>query len=214
MEISGSDNYPSGSIGERFKAVRKSRKMTQKDFAASLGIVQGFLCSIERGRKIPSDTLLIALQHLYGIESGWLHSGSGRMRRESPPVPASRSTVAVPLYKKPPNSLESVSPSMASEYLAIPGIPGDSFAFEYSGEFMSPTIRDGDIIIVKPGKEPVSGDIILIVGQWGDSFLRRYRKVGNEIVCSADNSTFSAFRADASTKILGVVHTVWRKIRV
>lgn len=214
MEITEGDFPQMATLGDRFKAVRKSKKMTQKEFAASLGIVQGFLCSIERGRKIPSDTLLIALQNLYGINADWLHSGIGRMYRELPPASTYRGSTAIPLYKQPPKALDSLTPAMIREYIAVPDIPGDCFAFEYTGEFMAPTIRDGDIIVVSPDKDPSSGDIVLIVGQWDYPFLRRYRKVGSEVICSADNSTYSAFKADANTKFLGVVHTVWRKIKV
>jgi repressor LexA len=54
-------------IGIRIKEIRLSRGLTQKSFATSLGIVQGFLSDVERGRKLPSETLLIALCHLYEI---------------------------------------------------------------------------------------------------------------------------------------------------
>lgn len=214
MEIFDKDISSSGGIGDRIRAIRRSRKMTQKEFSASLGIVQGFLCSIERGKKIPSNTLMIAIQHSYGINPDWLNSGTGDMFLKKSSPSALPGSSAIPLYKTPPNSLESISASMVKEFISIPGIPDDCFAFEYTGEFMSPTIRDGDIIVIKPGSEPVSGDVILIVGQWGNSFLRRYRKRGDEIICSADNSSYSAFRPDANTKILGIVHAIWRKIKI
>lgn len=188
--------------------------MTQKEFAASLGIVQGFLCSVETGKKFPSDTLLIALQHLYEINPEWLKNGTGEMFFPmSHPASAAVDT-AIPLYVSPPASLDSISTAKVKEYISIPDITADCFAFEYEGDFMAPTIRDGDIVIIKPGKQPVSGEIILIVGKWGDSYLRRFRRKGEEIFCSADNSSYTAFRADANTKILGIVHAVWRKIRI
>lgn len=214
MEILLGDVDSSATIGEKFRSIRQSRKMTQKEFSASLGIVQGFLCSIEKGKKIPSDTLMIALQHLYGINPEWLKNGSGEMcLRILPPVSPLAGS-AIPLYKAPPDSLESTSSSMVKEFISIPDIPHDCFAFEYSGDFMSPTIRDGDIVIIKPGNQAVSGEIILIVGQWGDSFLRRYRRRGDEVFCSADNSSYSTFKPDAKTKIIGIVHAVWRKIKI
>lgn len=201
-------------IGERIRAVRKSRKMTQKEFAASLGIVQGFLCSIERGKKIPSDTLMIALQHLYRIDPDWLKKGAGEMFPAELSAAVPQGCSAIPLYALPPSSLEPGSAPKVKDFIFMPDLPADCFAFDYSGDFMSPTIRDGDIVIIRPDKQAVSGDIILIVGQWGDSFLRRYRRRGEEVFCSADNSSYAPFKPDPKSKIIGIVHTVWRKIKI
>jgi SOS-response transcriptional repressor LexA len=95
----------------------------------------------------------------------------------------------------------------------MPGLPAGSFAFEYSGDFMSPSIRDGDIVIVQPGNAPTTGDIVLIVGKWGEAYLRRYRIRGDDIYYSADNASYAPFKSDSNISILGTVHTVWRKIK-
>lgn len=213
MEILQKDIDAAASIGARVKLIRQSRKMTQKEFSASLGIVQGFLCSVETGKKTPSDTLLIALQHLYGINPAWLQNGSGGMFARMP-KPASSAVAAIPLYTAPPAALDSISAETVKEFIAMPEITAECFAFENKGDYMAPTIRDGDIVIMKSADQPVSGEIILIVGKWGDSFLRRYRRKGDEVFCSADNSAYTTFKPDANTKILGIVHAVWRKIRI
>ncbi|NVN99380.1 MAG: helix-turn-helix domain-containing protein [Geobacteraceae bacterium] len=202
------------SIGDRIREIRRSRKMTQKAFSASLGIVQGFICSIEKGRKVPSNTLVIALQNLYEINSQWLESGVGEMYQKSRPVLPSVPVNAIPLYQVAPVSLESTSANVVAEYISLPQFTPGCFAFTYSGDFMSPTIRDGDIVVVKPDTEPVSGEIILIVGQWGESFLRRFRRKGDEVFCSADNSSYSSFKPDPTSKILGTVQAVWRRIKI
>lgn len=214
MKMLQKDIDVAASIGARVKLIRKSRKMTQKEFSASLGIVQGFLCSVETGKKNPSDTLLIALQHLYGINPAWLQNGSGEMFVCMPEPAASAFAAAIPLYRSPPASFNSISAELVKEFISMPEITADCFAFENKGDYMAPTIRDGDIVIINPGKQPVSGEIILIVGKWGDSFLRRYRCKGDEVFCSADNSAYTTFKPDANTKILGIVQAVWRKIRV
>lgn len=214
VEILQKDIDAAASIGSRVKLIRQSRKMTQKEFSASLGIVQGFLCSVETGKKTPSDTLLIALQHLYGINPAWLQNGSGEMFIRMPKPVSSAVAAAIPLYTAPPASLDLISAESIKEFISLPEITAECFAFENKGDYMAPTIRDGDIVIIKPAKQPVSGEIILIVGKWGDSFLRRYRRKGDEVFCSADNTAYTTFKPDANTKILGIVHAVWRKIRI
>jgi len=212
MEIIDSDEYVDAGTGERFRTVRKSQKMTQKEFSASLGIVQGFLCSIEKGKKKPSHTLMLALQHLYRVNPDWLRDGSGEIFLAMPSSAVHPGSSVIPLYAMPPTSLESVSTSMVKDFICFPEIAAECFAFEYAGDFMSPTIRDGDIVIIKPGSLAVAGDIILVISQWGDSFLRRYRQKDGEVYFSADNSSYSTFKPDVKTKIVGIVHAVWRKI--
>ncbi|WP_243688214.1 helix-turn-helix domain-containing protein [Geotalea toluenoxydans] len=69
-------------MGLRIKEIRQAKDMTQKEFADSLGIVQGFLSGVERGKKNVSDTLIIALCHSYGINKEWLKTGHGEKFRE------------------------------------------------------------------------------------------------------------------------------------
>lgn len=214
MEISRGGVLSAAAMGGRIRAIRKSRKMTQREFSASLGIAQGFLCSIEKGKKVPSVTLMIALQYLYEINPQWLENGSGDMFQSGPVASASGPAGGIPLLQAAPVSLESIIINDSTEYISLPQVPADCFAFVYSGDFMSPTIRDGDMVVIKPDMQPVSGDIILIVGRWGESFLRRYRKIGDEVFCSADNSSYSSFKPGSELKIIGTVHAVWRKIRI
>ena len=63
------------SVSQRIKQLRRAKGLTQKEFADSLGIVQGYLSGIERGKKIPSYTLLMALCFVYGVSKEWLSGG-------------------------------------------------------------------------------------------------------------------------------------------
>jgi len=69
-------------VGSRIKSIRNIKRLTQRDFAESLGVGQGHLSEIERGLKDPSDTMLTALIYRYGIEEKWLKSGRGPMVRD------------------------------------------------------------------------------------------------------------------------------------
>ena len=50
--------------GLKFKLKRESLGLTQSDFSKALGITQGYLSDVENGLKIPSDTLLLLLEHI------------------------------------------------------------------------------------------------------------------------------------------------------
>lgn len=214
-EILCSVDQQQQAIGPRIRQIRKSLKMTQKNFAESLGIVQGFLSAIEKGKKTPSDTLMIALQHLYKVSPEWIYSGQGELELSNTDRAQSESLATIPLLTELPVNMTNLQLSTQFQrYISLPGVTKDCFAFEYSGDYMQPTIRDGDIIIVNPDKTLTSSNIALIVGKWNEPLLRRYREIDGEQFFSPDNSTYAPFKADKSTKILGVVVKIWREIKI
>lgn len=204
-------------IGSRIRQIRKSMKMTQKKFAESLGIVQGFLSAIEKDRKYPSVTLLLALEHLYKFNPECVHNGLGENVSDNPgyAISGTENHAVIPLLMNLSEMKDGFQPSARFErFISLPGIPKECFAFEYAGEYMLPTIRDGDIIVIKPENKISSGCIGLIVGKWGEPILRRFREVNGEQFFSSDNTSYSTFKPDASTRILGIVVKIWREIKI
>lgn len=196
--------------GERIKKARLALGLTQKEFAASLGIVQGFLSGIETGRKRPSDTLLIALSHTFGIDPHWLRDGSGQSFKQAP-ADADPSGTRAPLLEVIPERFPDGSDA-ARRFVAVPGMPEGCYAIVCYGDFMAPTIRDGDLVIFKPNAERKSGDIILVNNRWGEPILRRFRMKDNEVYLAPDNPAYAPFRPDSDTRVIGTVVDVWRKV--
>jgi SOS-response transcriptional repressor LexA len=199
-------------IGSRIREARSTLKMTQKDFAASLGIVQGFLSGIETGRKTPSDTLLIALTHTHGINVQWLKQGTGAPF-STPPATAALQTGTTPLLEEIPGEFPPASPHEGS-FISLPNLPEGCYAVTCRGDYMAPTIRDGDLVIFTPAGEPKNGDVILVHNRWAEPILRRYRIKDDEVFLSAENATYAPFRPDAGTRVIGIVVEVWRKILI
>ena len=206
------------SIGSRIKAARQAKGLTQKEFAESLGIVQGFLSGIEREKKAPSDTLLIALCHHYSINEEWLFTGIGNMFRESYAAGRAREnflSTKTPLFKKIPEGFpEKVNEEGINDYVLLPNVPEGCYATITYGDFMSPTIRDGDLVIFSPERSIENGDIVLANNRWGDAILRKYRLKDSEVFLVSDNPVYSPFKPDPETKMIGKVLEVWRKIKI
>jgi len=203
-------------IGTRIKEIRLSRGLTQKLFASSLGIVQGFLSDVERGRKLPSDTLLIALCHLYEISEEWLFTGSGEVSRKVFPQEDLDRFVAstIPLLKRvPPEFPEGIEEQDIYDRISLPGIPEGCYAFIFYGDFMAPTVHDGDIVIFTAHESFSNGDIVLSNNLWGETILRRYRTRDDEVLLSPDNPQYRPFRLERNTRIFGKVIEIWRKIK-
>lgn len=206
------------SIGLRIKELRQAKDMTQKEFADSLGIVQGFLSGIERCKKSPSDTLLIALCHLYKINKEWLYTGKGDMfgnTRLPDKLIEEFVTTRIPLLKRIPQGFpDSLKEEDICDYVSLPNGPQGCYAIITYGDFMAPTIRDGDLVIFKSVGELSNKNIVLVYNRWNEAILRRYRVAGNEIFFSPDNPAYAPFKQDNNTKIIGTVVDVWRKVKI
>ena len=206
-----------GSIGSRIKAARLAKGLTQTEFAEALGIVQGFLSSIEGGKKRPSDTLLIALCHHYRINEEWLFTGSGDMFREHDLAEKTREDLLptqTPLFKKIPAGFpENISKEQIYDYVSLPNVPAGCYALVAYGDFMAPTIRDGDLVIFSTKGNLENGDIVLANNRWGDAILRKYRLKDEETFLASDNPVYLPFKPDTETKMIGKVLEVWRKIK-
>jgi repressor LexA len=203
-------------IAHRIKETRLARGLTQQAFAASLGIVQGFLSDVERGRKIPSDTLLIALCHLYEINEEWLFSGEGEVTRKAFPqeefdrIIASRTTL---LKRVPPQFPEGITDQDIHEPITLPGVPEGCYALFFHGDFMAPTLQDGDLVIFSPCDSFANGDIVLLNNLWGETILRRYRVRESEVLLAPDNPLYRPFKLERTTRIFGKVIDIWRKMK-
>lgn len=67
-------------LGNRLLHVMDQCKLKQGPFAESIGISQGYLSDIIRGRKEPSKTVLIAIEGKHGYRLDWLLVGEGPMK--------------------------------------------------------------------------------------------------------------------------------------
>lgn len=62
-------------IGERLKSKRKENGLTLTDVKDKTGISTGNLSDIERGKYLPSATMLISLSELYNCSTDWILTG-------------------------------------------------------------------------------------------------------------------------------------------
>lgn len=204
-------------MGERIRQVRQAHHLTQQAFAESLGIAQGFLSSLERGRKVPSDTLLIALTHRYQVNERWLITGVGDRSvalttTGGSSLPANGLT---PLLRRvSPELPHRQAPEDILGHIAWPGSTADGFALLAYGDFMAPTIQDNDLVLFRLGEAAKHGDIVLVTGKWGDVILRRYRMMDDGPWLSADNSSYTPFQPAAHSRLIGIVTDVWRKVKL
>ena len=66
-------------VGENIKLFRKEFSLTQKAFAARVGINHNFLSLVEHGHKRLSDKNIATICHVFNLNKTWLRFGSGNM---------------------------------------------------------------------------------------------------------------------------------------
>ena len=211
-----SHSFSSADVGSRIRNLRQTLGQTQKEFATALGIVQGFLSAVESGKKTPSDTLLIALCQLHGLRREWLLSGEGEMKTVEAAHPAEGTSdlSGIPLLKRISSTFPEIAPAEIEDVLRLPGLPPGCYALRFEGDFMAPTISDGDLVIFEPGGRGENKDIVLVTNRWGEVIFRRLRLRGDEVYLAAENASYVPFRPDPDTRILGKVTAIWRQVKI
>ena len=64
-------------FGKNFKTFRKEKGLTQKQIANILGITNGYISDIEKGKANPSESLLRNIESKFRLNRFWLQTGEG-----------------------------------------------------------------------------------------------------------------------------------------
>lgn len=73
-------------VSDRVRLARQAMGLSQQGFADKIGISQGYLGDIERGRAGPSAGFLSSITMKTDISVDWLLTGMGAMLRNQTPV--------------------------------------------------------------------------------------------------------------------------------
>jgi repressor LexA len=192
----------------RIKHVRKLLNVSQKDFAASVGISQGHLCVIEKQDRRPLVTLLKAICYEHKVSLDWLLNGEGE------PFFSYAPGESIPVFEQLPESYpEGLTGKEATGYLSLPGLPKDSFAIYQRGDYMAPTIHARDLLICAPADPVAIDDLVLIKNKWGTWIIRRFRKMAEKSMLTADNPNYRPFEYDDSKqRIIAKVSLILRNV--
>lgn len=190
----GDTSSPSESItsNQRLKEVQKILNFrTQQEFADALGIKQGSLSDIYRGKVGVSSAILLTLSKDYSINIKWLKTGEGSMLKEEPASEATEKPVIVwtenerapgiPIYdvdfacsfvemyndfSSSPIGWLSLPPFNDPERYAVVRAVGDS---------MSPDIEHGALIIL--GRQPLPVDRVFYGDIYGIETIDDMRSI-------------------------------------
>lgn len=70
-------------FGDRLVALRERlNKISQTDFATSLGTSRGVIVNLEKGKTEPKPQFLSLIESVYGVRRRWLETGEGEIFKE------------------------------------------------------------------------------------------------------------------------------------
>ena len=70
-------------IGERVRSIRKQLGLNQTEFAARIGMTQGYITSIERGTRDVNSRLVKLICETFSVSENWLFTGNGEMFQDN-----------------------------------------------------------------------------------------------------------------------------------
>lgn len=151
----------------RFKSVRKSCGLSQKDVCDALHITQSSVSQWETGRTTPDHDTLIRLSKLYNTPIEYLLGIADK---------GTSSGVRIPVV----GCIQAGIPVEAiEEILDWEEIPesmahgGEFFGLQIRGDSMEPRIKEGDVVIVRKQETAMSGDVAVVLVNGEDATVKR-----------------------------------------
>lgn len=105
-------------FGERLKKVRKETGLTQKEFAAAIGVTRSPIASAESGKSKLQPMAIRKICELYNINGEWLQTGEGSMRNTYN-IPDDELKNLLEVYSKLPESLRKKLISFLEELINL-----------------------------------------------------------------------------------------------
>lgn len=159
--------------GQRITKLRKDRDLQQKEVAEAIGMNRIVLNRIELGKRPLRDDEAVALADYFHVTTDYLLKGKTASQD------ASGRGVRIPVLGRvvagiPIDAIEEIL-----DWEEIPremAATGDFFALQVKGASMEPTLRDGDVVIVKKQPTVDSGDIAIVLVNGNDATIKEIKE--------------------------------------
>lgn len=162
--------------GNRLKQLREAKGLSQSEVAKIIGVGRTTYLKWESGENQPTRKLdqlsrffNVSIDYLLG-KSDVKAIKSKEQHGKGVKIPVLGRVVAgVPIYAvQEILDYEEITPEMAAT--------GDYFALQVKGASMEPTLRDGDIVIVKKQSTVDSGDIAIVLVNGNDATVKEIKE--------------------------------------
>ncbi|MFN4186449.1 MAG: LexA family protein [Acinetobacter johnsonii] len=165
-------------IGQRIRALRRSKKLTQVQLAKIAGVSSPAVTEWEKDGYLPKAASLEAIANEFGVTTEYILTGKGIATNNatnvtpiSPKMAPVLSWVQAGVF----TNVEAVDMSQVEEWLPLPEECEDCFYLKVQGLSNSPMFIEGDYILVDPHvqySDIQSGDLIVVRKHDGATFKK------------------------------------------
>jgi SOS-response transcriptional repressor LexA len=162
-------------ILENVKKLLRRRGITQKRLSEMIDVQPQNLNAYMTGKREFGKSYISRISEAFGVTAETLYIGTGagstktKRARKVPLI----SWVKAGLWQE---AVDIYGPGYADEWLAYDTGDEHAFALRVEGDSMEPEFKSGDIIVVSPSVDPVSGDFV--VAKYGDDVtLKRLKYI-------------------------------------
>ena len=153
---------------EIIKELRKQKGLSQNALAVLCGVHQTAVSQWEKGRTTPDLDSLKKIAKALGVSAEILLGGE--LAKDENKIPG----------------FSRISADAVSEKLGS----SDIFALTVNDDTMSPSLMQGDTVIVNRRIVPVSGELAAVTAGSSDAFITRIIKKGTSVLLVPENSVY------------------------
>lgn len=164
------------SFGAKLKSCRKNMSLSQKEFGQKIGVAESTVSLYESNKRFPDAGILKKISSLFGVSIDYL---LGNSSNKSPDQKAGGRSVRIPVLGRvvagiPIDAIEEIL-----DWEEIPremAATGEFFALQVKGDSMLPTLKDGDVVIVKKQSTVDSGDIAIVLVNGNEATIKEVKE--------------------------------------
>lgn len=181
----------------RVRELRKRAGMQQKELAILVGVSKPTVSEWELNKKNPSGERLRKLTEIFGVDAGTILGYD--------PLFVPLKNNAVPILGNIVCGEPVMPDTTFNGYASLPkGVKAD-FALRCRGDSMSPTFKDGDLVLIRKQPEVANGQIAA-VNIDGETTLKHVYKHEDGIHLTADNPTYIPIFVPADSDREIIIH--------
>lgn len=158
------------------KRLREEKEMTQAELGKALEISPSAIGMYEQGRRTPDIPTLKKIASYFNVSLDYL---LGNSPAKSAQQQSAGRGVRIPVLGRvvagiPLDAIEEII-----DYEEIPksmAATGEFFALQVKGDSMLPTLKDGDVVIVKKQPTVDSGDIAIILVNGNEATVKEVKE--------------------------------------
>lgn len=212
-------------MNNRFKQIRKALNMTQEDFGKALERTKRSIIFYEKGERSIDIPIITLLKEKFNVNAEWLIFGTGSMflEEKSNIKTESASTTFVEIKEYPTVKASAGYGSIINEEIIMPYFINANLVsnkdlemvISVTGNSMSPTLEEGDKILITSDYENISKpkiNKIYVIHTDNAIYVKRYKqKKGNEYIFSSDNKEYGDIKLnihDSANRVIGKVKAI------